>query len=91
MPRCNEDPGGSEGAHVFEELAGVQGCPFQDVWLHGLTIVYISPDAIVHVGPERSNEGATVAEGESFRGELAHLHTKGDHSIVVHLWVDKTE
>lgn len=85
MPRGNEGPGCHEGGHVFEVLPDVLRRLLQYFRIHRLSVIHISTDAVVHVCPERGDEGPAVAQRKSLRRELADLHVEGDHAIVVHL------
>lgn len=85
MPGCNKHPVGCERGEVFEVLPDILRSPFQYFWFGGLSVVHVSADAVVHVGPKWSDERSAVAQGESLRGELANLHVEGDHTVVVDL------
>lgn len=85
MPCGDEDPCGREGGHVFEVLPDVLRHFLQYFRLHRLSIVHVSTDTVVHVCPEWSDEGSAVTQRKGLRRELADLHVKGDHAVVVHL------
>lgn len=90
VPCCNKDPGGCKSGHVFEVLPDILRCPFQYSWFSGLSVVHISADAIVHIGPKWSNKWSAVTQRESFWCELTNLHVEGHHTIVVDLWKEQT-
>lgn len=85
FPGHNEHPGGGEGGHVSEVLPDVPGGPSQDGGVHGLSVIDLASDPVVHVCPERSDEGPSVRQGEGLRRELAHQHVEGHDAIVVDL------
>lgn len=85
LPCHNENPSGREGRHVFEVLPDVLGGSFQDDRIHGLSVIDLASDSIVHICPEWGDEGPPVRQGEGLWRELAHQHVEGNHTIVVDL------
>lgn len=85
FPCDNEHPSGREGRHVLEVLPDVLGGPFQDDGVHGLPVVDLTPDSVVHICPEWGNEGTAISQWEGFWRELAHKHIEGHDAIIVDL------
>ena len=85
LPCHNENPSGREGCHVFEVLPDVLGGSFQDDRVHGLSVIDLASNSIVHICPKWGDEGPPIRQGEGLRCELAHEHIKGDNSIVIDL------
>lgn len=85
LPCHNENPSGREGCHVFEVLPDVLGGSFQDDRVHGLSVIDLASNSIVHICPKWGDEGPPICQGEGLRCELAHKHIKGDNSIVIYL------
>lgn len=85
LPGHNEDPRGREGCHVLEVLPDVLGSPPQDGRVHGLPVVDLTSDPVVHIRPERGNEGPPVRQREGLGRELAHQHVEGDNAVVIDL------
>ena len=85
LPGHNENPRGREGCHVFEVLPDVLGGSFQDDRVHGLSVIDLASNPIVHICPKGSNEGPPVRQGKRFRCELAHEHVEGNNSVVIDL------
>lgn len=85
MPSGDEEPRGSEGGHGLEILADVLGGPLQEFGVDAFTVIDITANAVVHVGPKGRNKGTAVSEWEGLRCELVDLDIEGDDPIVVHL------
>lgn len=85
LPGDDEDPDGRERGHVFEVLADVFGGSPQQLGVRALSVVDFSSDAIVHVCPERCNEGPSVCQGKGLWCELADERVEGNHTVVVDL------
>lgn len=85
LPGHNEDPRGREGCHVLEVLPDVLGGSGQDGRVHGLSVVDLASDPVVHVCPKWGDEGPPVRQGEGLGRELAHQHVEGDNAVVIDL------
>lgn len=72
LPGHNENPSGREGGHVFEVLPDVLGGSSQDGGVHGFSVIDLTPNSIVHICPEWSNEGPPVRQGKGLWCKLAH-------------------
>lgn len=72
LPGHNENPSGREGRHVFEVLPDVLGGSSQDGRVHGLSVIDLPPNSIVHICPKWSNEGPPIRQGKGLRRKLAH-------------------
>lgn len=85
LPGDDEDPDGREGGHVFEVLPHVFGRSPQQLGLAALPVVDLPADAVVHVCPERRDEGPAVRQRKRFWRELADQRVEGDDAVVVDL------
>lgn len=85
LPCHDENPSGREGCHVFEVFSDVLGGSFQDDRVHGLSVIDLASNPIVHICPKWSDEGPPIRQGEGFRGKLTHQHIEGHNTIVIDL------
>lgn len=72
LPGHNENPSSREGCHVFEVLPDVLGGSSQDGRVHGLSVIDLPPNSIVHICPKWSNEGPPIRQGKGLWRKLAH-------------------
>ena len=64
LPGHNENPRGREGCHVFEVLPDVLGGSFQDDRVHGLSVIDLASNPIVHICPKGAMKALPSVRGK---------------------------